>query len=98
MAWTVLCCPMVVSTGAPVGGNNVPVVLTFGAPFDENGNAVSDSNGNAIQITGTAALQSTYRQPSDYWDALESSMESQLSQLDGYVTGTVYYRIDLPTS
>lgn len=97
MAWTVLYCPMVVSAAAIVGGYTSPVVLTFGGVFDADGNAVTDSSGNAIQITGGAALQSSYRQPSDYSDALESNMESQLSQLAGYESGTAYYRIDLPT-
>lgn len=98
MAWTVLYCPMVVTTGAPVGGNTVPTVITFGGVFDESGDPIVDSNGNAIQIQGSAALLATYRQPSDYLAALESSMESQLSGLDGYTTGTSYFRIDLPTA
>lgn len=98
MAWTVLYCPMVVTTGA-VGGVPSPVVITFGAPFDADGNPLTDSGGNAIQITASTALNSAVRQPSDYWDGLQTSFEDQLSQLDGYEAGTTtYYRIDLPTS
>lgn len=96
MAWTVLCSPILLQQQPNDSGQYVNTVAVYAVPFDADGNGIPDASGNDVGLTGQTPLLASYRQPSDYWSLLTANIESQLSGLDGYTTGTTYYRVDLP--